>query len=275
MGLDVSLYHFENFENAKELEDKYSKISEGIWKRAGGGKKYVLMTDTEKKEAKEKCDRMKKILGLDEDGEVKTKTRVRVDSALYLDHLFKIGYFRSSYNSAGINSVMESLGLFNLYDIFPEADLNGPYYILPDWEGARLRVAFTLGKFKGLLDSEAVKYEAVWVQEGQHTKQMGSAKEALRKFHEKREEWKKQKDKDKFSRWEGQDGYFSLKEPLEVAAVMQGASCKGMFKGVYLICKVSKDNFEWYYHALEIVQETIQYIEKHPKPGKYVLGWSG
>jgi len=272
MGLDVSLYHFENFEKAKELEDKYSEVSEEIWKKVGSGKKYDEMTEAEKQEAREECDRLKKTLGLDENGEVKTKAKIELDSAKYPEHLFKIGYFRSSYNSGGINSVMENLGLFTLYDIFPEANFGGSYYIVPDWEKAGARVAFTLGKFKALLGSEAAKYDATWVQNTPHTKRMESAKEALRKFHERREEW--EKEKTPFDCWSGEDGYFSLKEPLEVAAVMQGTSCKGMFKGIYLIHKVPKDSFEWYYHALEIVQETIGYVLKHPKPGKYILGWS-
>lgn len=272
MGLDVSLYHFENFEKAKELEDRYSKASEGIWEKVGGGKEYDEMTEAEKKEAREKRDSLKKTLGLDRNGDVKDKTEIRVNSALYPDHYFKIGYFRSSYNSGGINSVMESLGLFSLYDIFPEANFRGPYYILPDWEQAGARVTFTLGKFKALLNSKAADYDTTWIQDSPHTTRMESAKEALRKFHERREEW--EKEKTPFDSWEGKDGYFSLKEPLKVAAAMYGTSCNGMFKGVYLIHKVSKDSFEWYYHALEIVQETIQHVLKHPKPGKYVLGWS-
>lgn len=272
MGLDVSLYHFENFEKAKKLEDRYSEASEDVWKDVGDDKKYDEMTEAEKKEAQEKCSNLRKTLGLDKNGEVRTKTKIEVNSALYPDHLFKIGYFRSSYNSGGINSVMESLGLFSLYDIFPEANFRGLYYIVPDWKQARVRVAFTLGKFKTLLNGEAVKYDATWIQDTPHTTRVESAKEALRKFHERREEWEKKKAP--FDCWEGRDGYFSLKEPLEVAAVMYGTQCKGMFKGVFLIHKVPKSSFEWYYHALEIVEETIQYVLKHPKPGKYVFGWS-
>ena len=272
MGLDVSLYHFKDFEKAKELEDKYSEVSEDIWEKAGDDKKFDDMTEAERKEAREKCSRLKKTLGLDKCGGVKSKTEIRINSALYPDHYFKIGYFRSSYNSGGINSVMDSFGLFTLYDIFPGASFGGPYYVVPNWEKSRARVAFTLGRFKVLLGSEAARYDATWILETPHVKRVESAKEALRKFHERREEWRKEKAP--FDSWEGRDGYFSLKKPLKVAAVMQGTQFKGMFKGVYLIHKVPKNRFEWYYHALEIVEETIQYVQKHPKPGKYVLGWS-
>lgn len=272
MGLDVNLYHFENFEKAKELEDKYGEMSEDIWKKAGSGKEYDEMTEAEKKKAGKQCDGLKKTLGLAKDGQVKNKIKIEVNSAIYPKHMFKIGYFRSSYNSGGINSVMESLGLFSLYDIFPEANFGKEYYVVPNWEGAGARVAYTLGRFKVLLGTEAVKYDATWIQDSPHITRMGSEKEALRKFHERREEWEKKKAP--FDCWSGRDGYFSLKEPLKVAAVMYGTSCNGMFKGVYLIHKVPKDSFEWYYHALEIVEETIRYIQKHPKPGKYVLGWS-
>jgi len=272
MGLDVNLYHFKDFEKAKELEDKYSEVSESIWEKAGDDKKFDDMTEAERKEAREKCSNLKKTLGLDKYGGVKSKTEIRINSALYPDHYFKIGYFRSSYNSGGINSVMENFGLFTLYDIFPEASFGGSYYITPNWEEAKARVADTLGRFKILLGSKAARYDATWIQNSPHTTKVESAKEALRKFHERRKKWKKEKTP--FDSWVGRDGYFSLKEPLKVAAVMQGTSYSKMFKGVYLIHKVPKNRFEWYYHALEIVEETIQYVQKHPKPGKYVLGWS-
>jgi len=272
MGLDVNLYHFENFEEAKKLEDKYSKASEAIWEKAGGFKKFDEMTEAERKEAREKCSKSRKTLGLDEHGEVKTKTGIEINSALYPDHYFKIGYFRSSYNPGGINSIMDKLGLFTLYDIFLEAGFGKSFYVIPDWKVAEARVAYTLRRFKVLLGSEAAKYDITWIQNSPHATKVESAKEALRKFHRRRKEWEKQKAP--FGSWESRDAYFSLKEPLKVVAVMQGTQFKGMFEGVYLIHKVSKDRFEWYYHALEIVEETIQYILKHPKPGKYVLGWS-
>jgi len=86
MGLDISLYHFKNFEKAKELEDRYSEASEDIWKDVGDDKKYNEMTEAEKKEAQKKCSNLRKIFGLDKNGEVKTKTKIEMNSALYPDH---------------------------------------------------------------------------------------------------------------------------------------------------------------------------------------------
>ena len=45
-------------------------------------------------------------------------------SALHPDHLFQRGYFRSSYNESGINSLLASVELPTLYDIFePDGDV--------------------------------------------------------------------------------------------------------------------------------------------------------
>jgi len=57
---------------------------------------------------------------------------IEINSTLYPEHLFKIGYFRSSYNSGGINRVANRYSLLDLYDIFDPHS----YTFIPDWADA-------------------------------------------------------------------------------------------------------------------------------------------
>lgn len=57
-------------------------------------------------------------------------------SAIHPDHLFKVGYFRSSYNSGGINSITRELVGMDLYTVFEPGDR---YSFIPAWRQARER----------------------------------------------------------------------------------------------------------------------------------------
>jgi hypothetical protein len=60
-------------------------------------------------------------------------------SGLYPDHLFRIGYFRSSYNHEGFNFVA---GLFDnpdLYEIFNQPRDQPKYRSIPDWVSCQKR----------------------------------------------------------------------------------------------------------------------------------------
>lgn len=74
---------------------------------------------------------------------MKTNT-VIFNSAKYPNHLFKIGYFRSSANELGINNVLEERGLENLYDI-----LNPfyEYFFQPNWEQAKIKCTNLIKKY--------------------------------------------------------------------------------------------------------------------------------
>ena len=68
---------------------------------------------------------------------------IEIDDPEYPDHLFKIGYFRSSYNPSGLNNVLGKLGVDDLYGIF---DCPGEGKIVPDWEESKATAVATLTK---------------------------------------------------------------------------------------------------------------------------------
>jgi hypothetical protein len=58
------------------------------------------------------------------------------NSALYPNHLYKLGYFRSSYNSVGFNFIANMFDNPDLYEIFrPPAS----FEFLPDYASCRVR----------------------------------------------------------------------------------------------------------------------------------------
>ena len=71
-------------------------------------------------------------------------TYVEFLSRKYPDHLFKIGYFRSSYNESGINYVLESRGLPTLWTVFDAK----PGEFVPDWEKSLERANYLLTDLK-------------------------------------------------------------------------------------------------------------------------------
>src|SRR5690606_13005631 len=84
------------------------------------------------------------------------------DSALHPENIFKVGYFRSSYNSSGINSVLYNIGVPTLNDIFlPEG--HDSYYVVPDWEQSLASCTEAIKKLDEYSKSEAAKYSVVTV----------------------------------------------------------------------------------------------------------------
>lgn len=60
-------------------------------------------------------------------------TKIEEDSKTDPQHMFKVGYFRSSYNNGGFNQVLHRKGIPDLYDIFDPGD---EYYVFPKWQTA-------------------------------------------------------------------------------------------------------------------------------------------
>ena len=182
---------------------------------------------------------------------------IEFPSAKYPDHFFKIGYFRSSYSEGGINAFLRRRGIPDLYYIF-DVD-SEQYYVRPDWLGAKLRVK----EVKKLLEEqlEGFPYDVTVVSP---SSAVSSEREALQFFKEEIEK------NSSFSRYSNKRGFFSFREPLEVVGVMMGVRW-GM-NCAYLIYKQHADPF--YLQALEIVEETINFVLSTETPEKYLLGWS-
>jgi hypothetical protein len=65
------------------------------------------------------------------------------------EDLFKIGYFRSSYNSAGINSVLDATIHMDLYSVFKP---NDRYIFRPAWNACLKRANVLRATFKKYIE---------------------------------------------------------------------------------------------------------------------------
>jgi len=193
--------------------------------------------------------------------------RIEKFSQLHPNHLFKIGYFRSSYNEHGFNSTMDCLGLPTLYDIFPCASQSDDYFIHPDWKQSKVLAEKALRKFRKFLKSPASKYKVTFVS---GINNVSSRQEALATFLEEVEMHKNSK---RFPAYFNGKGAFFLSKPLKVRGVISGQNSIGS-QGVYLIYDAEEDFYLWYLQALEIVKETIDWVLQQKSPTEYVLGWS-
>ncbi len=182
--------------------------------------------------------------------------------------MFKIGYFRSSYNDGGINRKLEMVGAPSLYEIFPHSDSD--YSFQPNWEESRAKAKEALD----ILKSKDNGYEVTEFSANIFTEPtVTSAKQALEIFNKELE-----RNGNRQSAFGGsysnRDGNFFLNKPLEVVAVIPGTTdMLGKRPTTYVIYKSEGAN--WYLKALEIVIETCEYVLAQKDSDKYWLHWSG
>ncbi len=262
MGLDVYLYRYEDFEKDKQRMEDFDKKKDGLWAAAIGDGDYEDMSE----EAKEKyrCDseELRISMGLGEWGEAGTE--INLDSQKYPDHMFKIGYFRSSYNRGGIDSVMRDSCGITLSDIFGVGD---EYLVAPEWEAA--------------LASAKEARAALANRDRLRAQQIGAnpfAAEDLSVLHEAdaidivREEMAKERGS--FQNFSNIHGSFWLGETgLEIVAAVPGKGFLGR-PVVYLVYEDSEEGWEWYIQAMDIVIETCEWVLSQDDPSKYALHWS-
>lgn len=263
MGLDIYLHRYDNFEDTREREKKYSEFSDNIWKKAGD---YDSLEESKKEEIRKKEDEFAKSLNLDKWGSDKDSVEgIEIDHPDYPDHYFKIGYFRSSYNGAGIERILRNLGLPTLADIF---DVKGEgYYIHPDWEKAKQKTqeVIDLLKKEGGYRVHSVSPN-IFSPPDVHSE--GEALEVFRKQIQRESE--REGEKHNYSNKEGE---FFLAEPLKVLAMIPGET-KILAKMPCVYVVTESDN-EWYIQALEIVKSTCEYVLQKENIDQYYLHWSG
>jgi hypothetical protein len=269
MGLDVSLYKCpKNIRGIEEQkEDEYGTHAEEIWNKHLEGRHYQDMSQEEKDAMDAETTELAKGLGLNDDGQSPARECINIDSNLYPEHLFKIGYLRSSYNGSGLNSVLRELEIPDLYGIFEVGD---GYYNDIDWQAALERVNESLEKFQLFLISEESKYQVMDCNFF-HTEdaEVETKKDTLEKFlgHAQAQTLSKS-----FSH---RDGHFFL-DGINVKAVR--FLPKGGRLGqptVHLVVESKESSYTWYLQALEITKEMIEYVIETGTPEDYFLGWSG
>lgn len=206
-----------------------------------------------------------------DDGLTSREERVERPSAKYPDHLFKVGYCRSSYNGGGIESAVYSwLGVRPLEYIFEPAD---GYRIQPDWDAARARCVEVLEKLRAYEESPMAHYfvtecsaQAIRPDLAPKTKN-----DALRILSEQLDAGK---DKD-WRRYSNAAGDFML-DGVTVMAIMPMAEPRRFFgHGVFVIEKCKDNPVTSYRESLEITLETIDYVLAQSDKDRYLLHWSG
>jgi hypothetical protein len=191
---------------------------------------------------------------------------IQFNSELHPTHPFKIGYFRSSYNEGGLNSLLKSFDLPDLYEVFDVTN-NPDYYLQPDWGKALKNITSLIHKFKTCMNSNQAKFGCTQMR-FIYSSAPKSAHEALELFFNEHN----QAHKEGFSSYSNKDGYFFHDEPLKVRAVLQGSYYNT--PTTFVVYERDQSALVWYLEALEIVKETIEFVMSKKDRNKYYLGWS-
>jgi hypothetical protein len=159
MGLDVYLYKF-NGDNLKEAfkakGDHYEAVEEiksKIWDESLNGREFDELSSEEHDERRRKQEdavqtyireHQLPLLSDGYGGLELDESEVEFPSKTDPDHMFKIGYIRSSYNDSGIDRLIEQRTGKSLADIF---GLGDEYTFAPDWAKAKGELEFLLTVF--------------------------------------------------------------------------------------------------------------------------------
>lgn len=265
MGLDIYLKKCSDLQKAIADSDEAERQIDATWEKSG--LEYEQLSDEQKDETRAAAQAASLALNCNEYG---TSNLIidcqEINSAVYPEHLFKIGYWRSSYNSGGINSILTRRGVPNLYDIFNPWLKDSDYYVTPDWNEALAATNDAIAKLESFLASPSGKYDVV---ECRGIERAADAADAMRLFTKELDTYSDTGP----SRWANYCngvGYFWF-DKLNVVAQIQGPG-----QTSFLIVEREKtEEPDWYLQALLIVRETIEYVLAQPDSEQYFLGWSG
>lgn len=270
MGLDIYLYRYDDYNKTRQLTEEYNRREKEIWDGNDEDEKYNQLTDEQKQDYRLKVEEMALSLGLDKWGDhVDGKESIEINSTKYPEHLFKIGYFRSSYNAGGIERILRNMGLPTMGDIF---EYNEDYHFQPNWERALENVKNVIEEFK-TKGAYRVHHVSNNIFKGSS---INSEKEALTAFIDELQKEKEQSEKyperEKYN-YTNIVGEFFFNEPMKVLALIPGKyNLLGDRECVYVVTE--SDN-TWYVQALEIIQETIEWVLSKENKEQYYLYWSG
>lgn len=266
MGLDIYLSYYKNYAKSKENESAYESFSDNLWE-AVKEEEGEELCDKTKTRIKAILDKKAEELGLDEYGcDITYETRIEKNSEQYPEHNFKIGYFRSSYNSSGINGVLRDLNIPDLYDIFEPGD---EYEFSPNWNYALSVVQESIQLLK---KDKGYRVETISANMFAPDDVAESPRQVLEIFNG--ESKSLSKGKSGFKNFTNKAGHFYLdSKGLQVHALIPGKDFMNR-PCTYAVFKL-KDGNKYYLQALEIVKETIEYVLAQENPQAYYLRWSG
>ena len=277
MGLDIYLRKCADLELAQKAQREASEECDKAW--SFGGLDYEELSQEQIAQARSACKAIRAKAGCDEDGRhLSVQEEDGMPSQTDPEHLFRIGYFRSSYNEGGIERVMSNLGLPGLAQIFGEPE---EYEFKPDWEACLARAQDAINGYKAHLESPAGKFRIVSVSPMWDCG-ASSEKEALDMFVGEME-------KNRPEGWDcfsNRDGHFWMGGMTVRAVVTKKFDPPAANDpigrlvnrpGVFLVCDRQQEpgKLDWYLAALMIVKETIEYVLSRPDRSDYYLTWSG
>lgn len=289
MGLDISVYRTKNlqkFQEIDEAEREAEDLGEKVWNAVSNDAKYNDMSEEDRDMAHEASNQAKLEYAKENGYDIEDKGYLCLDndqyeevedkSKKYPEHdLFTLGYFRSSYNDSGINSVMRTKIGMDLYDVFPQTDED--YYVYPDWEESLIHINTAIELYKkSMKDIGNVRVMEIGYNEfsGPLDKcKIRTKEDAMNVYQEQ------VKRKDTPESWyTGKDGTFALDDPIKVKAVITGVK-KRYFNDEYLptsylVYEQQEGTDDHYLQSLEIVKESIE-MAIADSEHTYFLGWSG
>lgn len=303
MGLDVYLYRLNDGHTRKELDAKKEAHEEAVeapWKRFEEADiRYDDIPEDEKLAASEASDAARKkfpdpegtYIGYNEkkreseyDYSQAIASRVVEKSRKYPDGMFEIGYWRSSYNDAGINHVLKDMGLPDLYDVVFEngRDDQESYYVWPMWANIRRRAQELLDQY----DQEQMRRRGHRVIEVRHDFVADDAPSdpaaAMEIFLAEQDALAEQKKP--FLDYGNRYGEFHFGDYRpEIVAMIPGKSSRSYGNGVstYLVVRdkqLQDDEFidedDGYRKSIEVVIETAQYVLDSGAPEQFYFHWS-
>jgi len=202
------------------------------------------------------------------EGAVQVLNRIEIDSSQHPDHLFKVGYFRSSYSSAGFNRILESTVGETLYSIFDveNVDFDTYSWTFPIWPQVKEKAE----EVKRKLEAYIKKYGVVAFFVGGALREgVETERQAVLRFCEEKDGRKKIQEK-LMVNYSCRRGDFFFK-PLKVMAALP-ATDRVLGNGHFLVHKPPKKVWDWYLAGLDIVIETCRWCINNP--GWFMLTWS-
>jgi hypothetical protein len=179
-------------------------------------------------------------------------------SRLHPRHTFSVGRFTSDSQPSGFNAVMRKIVGEDLYTILGFS-LTTPTFFRPEWQSVRSKIA----EIRQKLAQQKQDYGGFYKAHAIHTPHVAdfkptTEKQAIETFRLGVRESSPSFDKTNFI---SEKGEFFLSSPLKVVAALP-ASTPGV--SCYLI---AEDDLTWHLEALDIIEETADYVETKEKHG--------
>lgn len=268
----IELFRSPNLQSLVGIEREFRYKINAVWKRAArlSGEELevscpmvcVRLEDKYVKDAMQACNAMACELGMDE---LDYGKKIEKKSKVFSDHFFKVGLFFDGQGAESFSFVMQQLGLKTMDEIFGRCPKGEKLqFCVPDWGAALLRCAEEKAKLKRMyLEKQRVlDYRVVTMVFNLENERQEVSSFVLSEYV-----------KDYLSKVdEGQGGTEEI--VLYGEETIEGVVLKkeGDRLVVCLIVK-TKEFYIWYLEALEVIQETIEFVLSQKRVEEYYLLW--